>query len=41
MTNFNTQARGFAQDDVNTYLVKVFTKMQFVILQMHGTTGTA
>ena len=27
MTNFNTQARGFAQDDVNTYLVKVFTKM--------------
>lgn len=26
MTNFNTQARGFAQDDVNTYLVKVFTK---------------
>lgn len=27
MSEFNTQARGFAQDDVNAYLVKVFGKM--------------
>ncbi len=27
MSEFNTQTRGFAQDDVNAYLVKVFGKM--------------
>ena len=27
MSEFNTQARGYAQDDVNAYLVKVFWKM--------------
>lgn len=32
MSEFNTQARGFAQDDVNAYLVKVFWKMGLGLL---------
>ncbi len=32
MSEFNTQARGFVQDDVNAYLVKVFWKMGLGLL---------
>lgn len=32
MSEFNTQTRGFAQDDVNAYLVKVFSKMGLGLL---------
>lgn len=32
MSEFNTQTRGFAQDDVNAYLIKVFSKMGLGLL---------